>query len=363
MNVSAWTRRKRRRPLTPWELPSLVTPVHRYRCRRLENPKERPHFAAILAWVYRNRFAVASQIQRRFAKYLKSGRTARRQLQELESLGWLGVAPARAVGPLFPKVYYVTRSGVQRIKEAFKLQGKTWEPTRVDRKGWHSKAGYSAEHVIHELLLTEFLLGIWKEFAVRTDVKLLQVERRSLGRQSAFALPELGKSARLRPDAMFTVENGHGFIAFLVELDLGTMSRKQVAWKLRRYAVWMTHGRAARWVKSVARGRRFKERAGELRIVWIVKSRVDGDDTGRLAEIVRAARPWFDELHEHVWCATVGELATASSCGSSGGAGIWIRWSDLRARLRSWRSSELICTLEALGKGTLVPGARAAATG
>src|SRR5262249_32955165 len=100
-----------RRPLTPWELPSLLTPGAISRRAAKCGRKERPHFAAILGFVYRNRFAVASQIQRRLSGALRSGRTARRHLEELESMGYLGVAPARGAGPLFPKVYYVTGRG------------------------------------------------------------------------------------------------------------------------------------------------------------------------------------------------------------------------------------------------------------
>jgi hypothetical protein len=330
----------------------------------MRKPQERAHYPAILAWVYGNRFAIASQIQRRFAKYLKSGRTARRHLQELESLGWLGVAPARAVGPLFPKVYYVTRSGVERIKGAFRRQGKAWEPFRVDRKGWHSKAGFSAEHVIHELLLTEFLLGVWREFADRSDWKLLQMERRSLGRNPAFALPELGKLARLHPDAMFVVQNAEGVIVFLVELDLGTMSRKQLGRKFRRYAGWLESGRGARLVRSIGGGSGCKEGSNALCVVWIVKNRVEGEDRRRVAEVVRAALPWFDTLDENLWCTTMSDLAKASCSGSLMGARIWTRCSDAHLELAAWdgraelqrpTSSEVIWSLEALCNGMLVP--------
>src|SRR5262249_41188817 len=53
--VSVPTAKKERRSLTPWELPSLLTPVHLYRRSAEHCPKERPHFAAILGFVYRNR--------------------------------------------------------------------------------------------------------------------------------------------------------------------------------------------------------------------------------------------------------------------------------------------------------------------
>jgi hypothetical protein len=121
--MSAHASKKERRSLTPWELPSLLAPVHVHRRAAKRGKKERPHFA------------VASQIQRRFCKVLRSGRTTRRHLEELESLRFLGVVPGRGVGPLFPKVYYVTGRGVRRLKESLAKQGTPWQPGRIDRRG------------------------------------------------------------------------------------------------------------------------------------------------------------------------------------------------------------------------------------
>src|SRR5690242_12182365 len=151
-SVSVIRPKKERHSLTPWELPFLLTPVHVFRRSETCRPKERTHFAAILGFVYRNRFAVASQIQRRFRNSLRSDRTARRHLAELESLGYLGVAPARGTGPLFPKVYYVTGRGVRRLGEALSERGKEWRAGRVDRRGRDANEGYAGERLIHELL-------------------------------------------------------------------------------------------------------------------------------------------------------------------------------------------------------------------
>ncbi len=89
--------KQRRQPLTPWELSQLLPPLHTYRRAKQKRQTERPHFARILAFVHRNRFAVASQIQRRFSEVLRSDRTARRDMEEMASLGYRGVAPARGV--------------------------------------------------------------------------------------------------------------------------------------------------------------------------------------------------------------------------------------------------------------------------
>src|SRR5437016_7859562 len=101
-----------RRPLTPWELPQLLTPLFTYKPPTKGQPKERAYVPAVLGFVYRNRFAVSSQIQRRFRAFFKSDRTARRRLAELQALGLLGVAPTRSTSPLWPKVFFVTGKGV-----------------------------------------------------------------------------------------------------------------------------------------------------------------------------------------------------------------------------------------------------------
>lgn len=60
--------RQQGKPLSVWDLPaSLLTSVHRFRRRRPKRGRERKHHAAILAFIYRNSFATASQAQRRFS--------------------------------------------------------------------------------------------------------------------------------------------------------------------------------------------------------------------------------------------------------------------------------------------------------
>jgi hypothetical protein len=144
-----------------------------YRRANRKRPVERPHFARILAFVHRNRFVVASQIQRRFGDVLRSDRTARRHLEEIEALGYLGVAPARGVSPLFPKVYYVTGRGVRRLQECLATQGKSWVASSVDRRGRHAHEGYGAEQLVHEIFITEFLLSVWQTGENDSNMKIL----------------------------------------------------------------------------------------------------------------------------------------------------------------------------------------------
>src|SRR5688572_14057477 len=146
-------------PLSAWHLPSLLIPLHQHKKTSiLKNPKQRSHFLPIVAYVYRNRFAIASQIQRRFSHVLKSDRTTRRHLTELESLGYLGLVPTRGTSPLWPKTYFCTAKGARRLRHSLEVRGRPGHVIRVDRV---RPKGYSAEHVLHELLITELLLNVW----------------------------------------------------------------------------------------------------------------------------------------------------------------------------------------------------------
>ena len=197
--------RSPRRPLTPWELPQLLTPMHRYKRSNGKQGRERPHYPAILGFVYRNRFAVASQIQRRFSTVLRSDRTARRHLEELEALGYLATAPMRGVSPLFPKVYFITGRGVRKLRESLAAQGKPWKAVRVDRRGRNTEEGYSADRVIHEILTTEFLLAVWQTVRRRGPAHRGVVGVEDVGsqhhadRRGVQRLEELG---RLKPPAV-----------------------------------------------------------------------------------------------------------------------------------------------------------------
>src|SRR5688500_5334490 len=120
-------------PLSAWHLPSLLIPVHQYKKSSTPNPKQRTHFVPIVAYVYRNRYAIASQIQRRFSHILKSDRTARRHLVELEAMGYVAVVPTRGTSPLWPKTYFCTPAGARRLRRSLDVRGKPGNIIRIDR--------------------------------------------------------------------------------------------------------------------------------------------------------------------------------------------------------------------------------------
>ena len=331
MTVLTDTTKNARRSLTPWELPSLLTPVHSYRHSTRKAGPERPHFPAILGFVYRNRFAVASQIGRRFADVLKSERTTRRHLEELEALGYLGLAPTCGLSPLFPKVYYVTGRGVKKLQASLAAQGKPWKAVRVDRCGRHSQEGYSADRTIHELLITEFLLGTRETIAGRSDLDLLTTQRRSLARHPAFHVATAGRSSRLVPDAMFLFrQRDGGMVCCLLEMDLGTMNVKQIRQKYRRYAAWSASQSGQQYLIDLYRTHGAQSPRPTFRLLMVARDRSGQDDHRRLRELYAAAKGLPTAMQDRLWFASVADMQSHQRDSLPLAAPLWIRGRTLR---------------------------------
>lgn len=303
-------------------------PVRAFRKSKKKPKKERPHFAAILGFVYRNRFAVASQIQRRFSNILRSDRTARRHLEELESLRHLGVAPGRGVGPLFPKVYFVTGKGVLKLRDSLAKQGRRWQPSRVDRRGRHAKEGYSADRIVHEILITEFLLAVWQTIDRRADLELLSVQRRSLAKHPAFRVAVHGRQTRLLPDAMFVFRQRRaGMVCCLLELDNGTMNRKQIKAKYARYDAWSRSERGQQYLIDLYRRHGAQAPKPTFRLVVVGRSRTGCNDEHRVSELVVASKA-SSSIRQYLWLTSVDVLREHQSDDLPLDAPIWLRGRD-----------------------------------
>lgn len=293
-------------PLTPWELPKLIEPMHRWRPIRKGRATWRAHFLPILAFIYRNRFAVASQIQRRFADALPSDRTARRHLTELEALGCVGVADTRSTSPLFPKVYFVTGRGIRKIEESLRERGK---PGRCGRRDRRRPEAYSADHVLHEILTTEFLLNVWQTVQRRRDLQLLTVQRRALERQAGFAVE--GGHGRLKPDAMFLYRQNGGLMCCFLELDNGTMNPQQLRSKFLRYEVWGRSAIGQEYLMNLYRTHGVDRPRPVFRLLVVAHSRRPAQDWKRLVAVRKAAEKSFSNSRSRLWLTTVAELLLA----------------------------------------------------
>ncbi len=298
----------KRIPLSVWELPSLLRSVHHYRKSEPKTCRERPHYRGILAFVHRNRMAVASQIQRRFPKYLSSDRTARRHLAEMESLGFLSVVQTNNVSPLWPKVYFVTSRGLARLKKALNEQGQEWSETVRDRR---RSDGVSAQHVLHEVMTTEFLLLASEAAQASNDLEILTIQRRSLAKHDAFKVIVGGQPTRLQPDGMFLYrQQGKGMMACFVEIDLDTMSLKQMTAKFRRYQAWAESPVGNSYLKDLYGRHGATAPSATFRVLMIVSSRDTQTEHQRLTRLVELAGKLPSEIRNRIWLTSVSDIQT-----------------------------------------------------
>ena len=296
----------KRVPLSVWELPKLLRSVHEFRKSQPKSCRERPHYRAILAFVHRNRMAVASQIQRRFSNYLPSDRTARRHLAEMEAMGLLAVVETNGVSPLWPKVYFVTRRGLARLKQALHDQGQEWTETLRDRR---RSEGVSAQHVLHEVLTTEFLLSVWEATQKLDDLELMTTQRRSLAKNDAFKVTVAGQLTRLQPDGMFLYrQKGKGMMACFVEMDLDTMSLKQMREKFRRYQAWSESAVVISFLKNLYGKHGAANPTANFRILVVINSRNYQAEGRRLSQLLKLATRLSAGIRDRIWLTTVHNL-------------------------------------------------------
>ncbi len=320
-----------RQPLSVWELPKLLRSVHHHRKSSTKVCRERPHFRAILAYVHRNRFAVANQIQRRFSKYLKSDRTTRRHLAEMESLGYLSVVDSNNTSPLWPKVYFVTGRGVTRLRKALHDQGQEWTEATHDRR---RPVGYSAQHVLHELFITEFLLQTWETAEARDDLEILTMQRRSLAKHDAFKVTVAGRRTRLQPDGMFLYRHqSKGMMYCFVEVDLDTMSPRQIAAKFRRYQMWAESSAGASYLKSIYARHGARNPTAAFRILMVIGSRDRKAEDRRLGRIIDLAAEFPGVVRDRLWFTTVSRCENTFVTGPLLAGRIWNRWRNSSTKL------------------------------
>jgi hypothetical protein len=268
----------------------------------------------------------------------------------------LGVAPGRGVGPLFPKVYYVTGRGVRRLKESLSRQGKPWQPSRIDRRGRDANEGYAADRIIHEILATEFLLAVWQTIEGRPDLELLNVERRSLAKHPALRVVIDAKSVRLIPDAQFLFRyKGGGMCCCFLELDNGTMNAGQMAAKFARYATWSQSSQGRQYLVDLYRRFGAHEPKPMFRLLIVTRSRTGLDDDGRLASLLADANGAPVGLRERMWLTTVAALRKRQHDDRPLEASVWLRSGDQR------RPADSLPTGEEIARGqeqSLFPAVR-----
>ena len=318
-----------RHPLSTWEFPKLATSVHQHRKSKSPSPKMRGHYAAILAFVYRNRFVTAHQVQRRFCKFLRSDRTTRRHLAEMESLGLLDVQPVNSISPLLPKIFFVTAKGRRHMKADFAKQGKSWEEAAFDRR---RTSGQSFVHVWHEIATTEFLLSVWEATQSQPDWKLAALERRSLIKHPAFEINRSGHH-RIVPDGLFLIRHPKGMILSFLEVDTGTESPRQLARKLESYRIWAEAPIGRDYICGIYRQAGATNPQPNFRLLFAITPKVIGSEEARLETFHQLIEDEAFFLQKRLWFTSADQLRITNPTDLLTEP-IWFRGSDIVRGLR-----------------------------
>ena len=123
--------------------------------------------AAILGFIVRNRFAIGSQVQRRFADRLRSGRTTAGTSKKWNH--WLPGCGADEINVAsFPKSSR-HRSGREANPAGHYCPGQVIGNPAGSIVAASTDCKDSSDKTLHEVLVTEFLLALWQTVQHRPD--------------------------------------------------------------------------------------------------------------------------------------------------------------------------------------------------
>ena len=324
---------------TGWELRELIRPLPVR--RKSASTRHKLHYfdPALIEWVYGSRFAITSQLQRRFPERLPSLRTAQRHVRRLVQMGLLAPAPVRSTGPHFPMVVYATGKGINVLQETYRRFGKDWDGPRTEDGKAH---GLALDSILHEILITEFDLAVQQTVDARDDLRLVSRERRYFRRDRRLTYHWRGSTHRLVPDAGYLTavrsDAGRQLLPLmLLEMENGTHSMAKLRRKLQSYQRW-TEGSAADWLS------RFYHHYGEpqkrsFRILLVAHDKHGTvSDERRLVDLLILTLELPANLRDSVWLTTADDLLADRSSAETLDQAVWLRAKDCRSLLTEYRS-------------------------
>jgi len=329
---SATAREERSGQVSGWDLPQLVRPLGLQRARQRPDRRPlRPIHLAVLEFIWEQRFATGSQVMRRFARHLRTQRTTQRHLARLVSQGHLAVCPVRSTAPHFPHVFQPTGRGLRLLRE-------TWEQYGIERPAFaaeeRKQRGRGLNSILHELLLTEFAVGLHQSVGGRGDLEILERERRFYRRDRKLRYEAHGRPGTIIPDAGFLLAHRQGserhLLWHLVELDNGTMSVKRIREKLQRYQRWSASLEGKQYCTEVYSRHGQPERKPNFRLLIIAHdSRAAGDDRARLATMLSEAARLSAAMRRRIWLTNAAQLRERQNRRRPLAAPLWLRVRDV----------------------------------
>jgi len=265
------------------------------------------HSGRLLQFFGRHRVALANHVQRQFSELFASDRLARMHLQTLVESGDLAIIRAEGVGR--PNVYEVTTNGLRSVADDASSLGND------SLLKLHRRIG---SHRIHELLITEFAVGITESVRLRRDLELSWEERFGFHAHPAFST--------IVPDYAFMFRHDEGMVASLVEISTGEESSTRLAGKLGEYQDWSESAASRRFLVDLYRSRGANNPRAVFRLLFVVQNRRSGNDLTRLKQVISEAVGVSRELLAHLWVTTIDDLESAGSVD----APVWICGGDIQ---------------------------------
>lgn len=335
---TAWEKPGRLR--TAWDLPQLIRPLPVRRQHHERHPRQLVHYPAFIDYIFRHRFATAAQLQQRFPNLLRSERTAQYQAASLVRLGYLGLAPVRSTGPNFPFVYFVTGRGLRILKETYARLGRQFDAVPTEQA---KTKGTALDSILHELLLTEFDLTVWKTVQRRGDLDILFSERRYFQADNQLRFWHNGRQHRVIPDGGFLLRLAdHPMPRLLlnfVELDNGTMSLARIAEKYHQYDQWASSSDGRQYLTALFARHGSRIPSPNFRLLVIAHDKHEADaDNPRLLDLFSQALDLSAGMRDRLWLTTAAAIHAHQHEAAPLDQPLWFRVRDARRWLADYRA-------------------------
>jgi hypothetical protein len=133
-----------------------------------------------------------------------------------------------------------------------------------------------------------------------------------------------GRATRLIPDAMFLLRHHPGGMAcYFIEMDTGSMNRKQLRAKFQRYIAWSKSTAGQQYLTDLYCRHGATDPRPVFRLLMIVKDRTNTDNQRRLAEVVAVVKNLPEPTGNRLWLTTVDRIQAYHDAGGVLASAIW----------------------------------------
>jgi Replication-relaxation len=339
------TIREGEKATTAWDLPDLIRPLPIRRCPTAKRPRILAHYPAVVEFVYANRFATGSQIQRRFSRHIATRRTAQYQMAALVQLGYLQTAPVRSTSPNFPFVYAASGRGVRLVADTYASLGVNWKEPALETT---KTSGIALHSILHELLTTEFDLAVWKTIKSRGDLSRLFHERRYFQHDKQLRFVHNGQFHRVVPDSGFLLKMEDQtskrlaaspfLLLHFVELDNGTMSLSRIFAKFQMYEHWARSEEGQKYLQSIYNKYGKPRPQINFRLLVVAHAgSAGGNDFHRLIDLLMQTIPLSAAMRDRIWLTTAEQIRREQESPAPLSASLWLRARDIKSWLPAIR--------------------------